>query len=55
MGDFTGRSGFPFEMYGLRASGHDRPETSGKKYPWIAKKSLKSKKYYDIVLSRDIL
>ena len=54
MGDSAGGSGFPVKVRGLRAPGYGSAETRGKKHTRTAKKSLKIKGIYAIVLFCDI-
>lgn len=54
MGDPACGGGFSPEVRGLRPSGHDIQEAGGKKHPRTAKKGLKIKGNYAIVLFCDI-
>ena len=55
MGDPEGGCGFSVEMFGLRASDHDRTQACRKKHEGFAQKSLKQARCYGIILIRDTI
>ena len=55
MGDSPGRSGFPSQMYGLRAPDYGAKKIGRKKYKTNYKKGLKQLMRYGIMSNCDML
>lgn len=53
VGNPADRCRLPAEMYGVRASDHDAPQTGGEKHKGFTEKSLKETPEYGIILIRD--
>ena len=55
VGDSPGRSGFPSQMYGLRAPDYGAKKIGRKKYKTNYKKGLKQQVLYGIIRNCDML